>query len=91
MELSPIIVIDAASETPGVMREGKHILSSALARKCLFLTPADGYAPILDYLLPTTQYEREHLRIIAYEEAIGAIVGMVAEVTRLRSSDGKVD
>ena len=53
MDITPIIAIDTAAETVGVLREGKYILSTGLVRKCLFLTPPDGAAPILDRLLPT--------------------------------------
>lgn len=80
MEISPVIAIDAAAETEGVMREGMHILSTDLVRKCLFLTPPDGFAPILDHLLPTSGIERRDLWIAAYEDAPRAIAEMVAEL-----------
>ncbi|HYV07204.1 MAG TPA: hypothetical protein VFB82_21595 [Blastocatellia bacterium] len=82
MEIAPILAIDAAAETPGVFREGRHILGADLWRKCLFLTPPDGSAPILDRLLPAPRILRQDLRIVRYEEAPHAIAVMVAQLGR---------
>ena len=84
IQYSPVIAIDAAAETAGVMREARHVLGSTLARKYLFLTPPDGFAPVLDHLLPMTQFERRDLRIVSYEEAPRAIAEKVAELLRAR-------
>ena len=84
IECSPVIVIDAAAETAGVIREGKHLLDSVLARKCLFITPPDDFAPILDRLLPDTKLERRDLRVVSYDEAPRAVAEMVAELTEAR-------
>lgn len=82
MDIAPILVIDAAAETAGVLRECRHILGADLWRKCLFLTPPDGSAPILDRLLPMPGVQRRDLRILLYEEAAHAIAVMVAQLVR---------
>jgi hypothetical protein len=79
MDIAPILAIDAAAETTGVLREGRHILSADLWRKCLFLTPPDGSAPILDRLLPMPGVQRRDLRVVRYEEATHAIAVMVGQ------------
>lgn len=86
MDVVPILAIDAAAETAGVLREGRHILGADLARKCLFLTPPDGYAPILDCLLPMPGVQRQDLRIVHYEEAPRAIAAMVVQLGQRRAS-----
>jgi hypothetical protein len=86
MDIVPILAIDAAAETAGVLREGRHILSAELTRKCLFLTPADGSAPILDCLLPMPGVERQNLRFVHYEEAPRAIAAMVAQLPQRRAT-----
>ena len=85
MDIVPIIAIDAAAETPGVLREGSHILGSDLARRCLFLTPPDGSAPILDRLLPMPGLRRQDLLIVHYGEAPRVITAMVSELGRRRT------
>jgi hypothetical protein len=82
---SPVIAVDAAATTTGVDREARYVLGSAHARKCVFLTPADGFAPILDRLLPATGAERRGLRIASYEEAPQAIALMVNLARERRS------
>ena len=82
MEITPILAIDAAAETMGVLREGRHILGADLWRKCLFLTPPDGSAPILDRLLPMPGVQRQELRIVRYEEAAHASAIIVAQLGR---------
>jgi len=82
MEIAPIIVIDAAAETTGVLREGRHILGAELWRKCLFLTPPDGFAPVLDRLFPVPGVERQHLRLVPYEDAARTCATMVAQLGR---------
>jgi hypothetical protein len=82
MDIAPVIAIDAAAETPGVLREGSHILRTELVHKCLFLTPPDGSAPILDRLLPSSGVERRKLRVARYEEAPTALVAMIAGLDR---------
>ncbi len=82
MEFAPILAIDAAAETAGVLREGRHILDADFTRKCLFLTPLDGSAPILDRLLPMPGVRRQDLRIAHYEDAPRAIALMAAELSR---------
>ena len=84
MEIAPILVIDAAAETAGVLREGRHILGADLWRKCLFLTPPDGFAPVLDRLLPMPGVQRRDLRVVRYEEAAHAIAVMVARLGQRR-------
>jgi len=86
MEITPILAIDAAAETAGVLREGRHILGSDLWRKCLFLTPPDGSAPILDHLLPMPGVQRQELRVVHYEEAAHAITAMVSQFDRSRAA-----
>jgi len=86
MEIAPILAIDAAAETEGVLREGRHILGAYLWRKCLFLTPPDGYAPVLDRLLPMPGVKRQDLKIVPYEEAPCAIASTVIEIERRRAS-----
>jgi hypothetical protein len=86
IQSSPIIAIDAAANTVGVIREGEHLLGSGLFRKCLFLTPPDGFAPILDRLLPESHLKRHDLHIVSYEEAPGAVAGMLAELGRMQAS-----
>ncbi len=80
MEITPILLIDTAAETMGVLREGRHIFESDLWRKCLFLTPPDGSTPILDRLLPMLGVQRQELRIVRYEEAAHACATMVAQL-----------
>jgi hypothetical protein len=89
MEVAPILAIDAAAETAGVLREGRHILSAGLKRKCLFLTPADGSAPILDHLLPIPGVQRPTLRIVHYEEAPSALAAMVAQLGQWRGTSSR--
>jgi hypothetical protein len=87
MEIAPILAIDAAAETAGVLREGRHILINAdLTRKCLFLTPADGSAPILDRLLPMPEVQRQNLRIVHYAAAPRAIAAKVVQLAQRRAS-----
>lgn len=86
MDISPIIAIDAAADTEAVMRETRYALRTGLAQKCLFMTPADGFAPLLDRLLPGTEYERRDLHITTYDHAADAILGMVADASRARRS-----
>jgi hypothetical protein len=85
MEVAPILAIDAAADTSGVLREGRHIFGAGLTHKCLFLTPEDGSAPILDRLLPTLGVQRRDLRFAKYEEAAGIIAVMVARIANRRS------
>ena len=87
MDIAPILAIDAAAETAGVLREGRHILGADLTRKCLFLTPPDGSTPILDRLLPMPGVQRRDLRIVYYEEAAHAIAVMAAQLGRRRAGD----
>lgn len=82
MKIAPILAIDAAAETAGVLREGRHILGADLWRKCLFLTPPDGSAPVLDRLLPVPGVERKQLKLVPYEGAARACTTMVAELGR---------
>ena len=82
MEITPVLAIDAAAETAGVLREGQYILGADLWRKCLFLTPPDGSAPILDHLLPMPGVQRQELRIVRYEEAVQTSAMMVAQLGR---------
>jgi hypothetical protein len=84
MDIAPILAIDAAAVTTGVLREGRHILSADLVKKCLFLTPPDGSAPILDRLLPMPGVQREDLRTVHYEEAPRAIAAMAVQLRRQR-------
>jgi hypothetical protein len=86
MNIVPILAIDAAAETAGVLREGRHILGADLRWKCLFLTPADGSAPILDNLLPMPGVQRQDLRMVHYEEAPRAIAAMLVQLAQRRSS-----
>lgn len=53
-----------------------------LARKCLFPTPPDGSAPILDRILPAAGWERRELRVARYEEAPRVIATMIAELAK---------
>jgi hypothetical protein len=85
MEMTPILAIDAAAETVGVLREGRHILGTDLWRKCLFLSPPDGAAPLLDRLLPMPGVQRGELRIVHYEEAAHACAIMVDQLGRRRA------
>lgn len=82
MDIAPILAIDAAAETEGVLREGRHILGTDLWQKCLFLTPPDGSAPVLDRLLPMSGVQRRELRIVRYEEAAHTLALMVAQLGR---------
>lgn len=84
IEIAPILVIDAAAETTGVLREGRHILGADLWRKCLFLTPPDASAPVLDRLLPMPGVQRRDLRLVRYEEAAHAVAAVVAELGQRR-------
>jgi hypothetical protein len=85
MDIAPILAIDAAAETAGVLREGRYILGTDLARKCLFLTPPDGSTPILDRLLPMPGVQRQELRIVHYEKAPRVIAAMTVQLGRRRS------
>lgn len=87
MDIAPVIAIDAAAETAGVLREAEHILNTEVGRRCLFLTPPDGSAPILDGLLPDAGLERHDLRFARYEEAPGVIAAMVADHARRRADE----
>lgn len=80
MEITPILLIDTGAETAGVLREGRHIFESDLWRKCLFLTPPDGSAPILDRLLPMSGVLRQELRIVRYDQAAHACATKVAQL-----------
>jgi hypothetical protein len=81
MDIAPVIAIDTGIVTAGLLREGRHILGSTeLVRKCLFLTPPDGSAPLLDRLLPSARLERRELRVARYEEAPGVIAAMIAKL-----------
>lgn len=82
MEIAPILVIDAAAETTGVLREARHILGAELWRKSLFLTPPDGSAPVLDRLLPLPGVQRQDLLVARYEEAVRAIATMATQLGR---------
>jgi hypothetical protein len=85
MEIAPILAIDAAAETAGVLREGQHILNADLTRKCLFLTPPDGSAPVLERLLPMPGVQRRDLQIVCYEEAAHTVAMMAAQLGRRRA------
>ncbi|HYG81322.1 MAG TPA: hypothetical protein VD861_13085, partial [Pyrinomonadaceae bacterium] len=87
LEMAPVIVIDAAAETAGVLREAKHILTTGIERKCLFMTPPDGSAPVLDGLLPAAGPVRQKLRLARYEEAPRVIAAMVAELGGARAGE----
>lgn len=80
MEIAPVLAIDAAAETKGVYRETCHILKTGLWQKCLFLTPPDGRAPVLDNLLPNTRVRRQELRIVRYEEMDRVSATMIAQI-----------
>ena len=80
MEITPILLIDTGAETAGVLREGRHIFESDLWRKCLFLTPPDGSAPILDRLLPMSGVQRQELRIVRYDQAAHACATKIAQL-----------
>lgn len=80
MEIAPILAIDTAADTTGVLLEGQHILGSNLRHKCLFLTPPDRSAPVLDHLLPIQGLEQRDLRMECYEKTIHALNKMVAEL-----------
>lgn len=82
MEITPILAIDTAAETTGVLREGRYIFAADLWRKCLFLSPPDGSAPILDRLLPIPGVQQQDLRIVRYEEAAQASATMAAQLGR---------
>ncbi len=82
MEVTPILVIDTAAETTGVLREARYILGVDLWRKCLFLTPPDETAPILDRILPMPGVQRQDLRIVRYEQADQTIATLVAQLER---------
>jgi hypothetical protein len=82
MKMVPVIAIDTAAETTGVLREGTHILGTELVRKCLFLTPPDGSTPILDRLLPAAGLDLVDLRFARYEEAPRVLAAMVADLVR---------
>jgi len=84
MEIAPILVIDTAAETHGVHTECQHILKTGLWRKCLFLTPPDGSAPILDHLLPIPGVERSDLKIVRYEDVPQVIALMASELRQRR-------
>ncbi|MBN1569127.1 MAG: hypothetical protein JXA73_14855 [Acidobacteria bacterium] len=84
MDIAPVLVIDAAAETTGVLREGRHILGADLWRKCLYLTPPDASAPVLDRLLPMPGVQRRDLRVVGYEQAADAIAAMVAQLGQRR-------
>ncbi len=86
MEIAPILAIDAAAETAGVLREGRYILGTDLTRKCLFLVPPDGSAPVLERLLPMPGVRRQDLRIVHYDEAPGAIAAMGVQLGQRRGS-----
>lgn len=86
MDIVPILAIDTAAETAGVLGEGRHILEAGFTRRCLFLTPPDGSAPILDRLLPMPGVQRRDLRTVHYEKAANAIAVMAAELARQRAS-----
>jgi hypothetical protein len=86
MDITPILAVDATAETSGVLREGRHILGADLAWKCLFLTPADGSAPILDRLLPIPGVQRQNLRMVHNEEAPRAIAAIVLQLRQRRAS-----
>lgn len=88
MEIAPILAIDAAAETSGVLREGRHIFGAGLTHKCLFLTPEDGSASVLDRLLPTHGVQRRDLRFAKYEEAPGVIAVMAAQLASRRARAG---
>jgi hypothetical protein len=85
MEITPILTIDAAAETAGVIRECRHILSTNLWRKCVFLTPPDGSAPILDHLLPMPGVQPRNLQMVCYEEAADVIAAKVAQFGQRRA------
>lgn len=87
MEIAPILVIDAAAETAGVLRECRHILGADLWRKCLFLTPPDGSAPVLDRLLPIPGVERQQLQLVPYEDGAHACATMLAQLGRYQGVD----
>jgi hypothetical protein len=87
MDIAPVIAIDTGAETAGVLREGKHILDAELAHKCLFLTPPNGSAPILDRLRPASKLDRRALRFARYEEAPAVIAAMVAEIAGRRAGE----
>lgn len=86
LDIAPVIAIDTAAETAGVLREGRYILGTELARKCLFLTRPDGSAPILDRLLPAAGLERRDLRLARYEDAPRVMATMVAALARRRAT-----
>ncbi len=81
MEIAPILAIDAAAETEGVLKEGQHILGTDLWQKCLFLTPPDGTAPVLDRLLSMEEMKRRGLRIVPYDQATKEITLMVDQLS----------
>ena len=84
MDFAPILAIDAAAETSGVFREASHVFGANLTHKCLFLTPEDESAPVLDRVLPMREARRQDLRMARYQEAPHAIASMVAQVRRRR-------
>lgn len=80
MEIVPIIAIDAAARTPGVLREMDYIRESNLARKCLFLTPPDGSASIVG--------DGGDLRFALYEDAARAIVALTTDGAAAAAAGG---
>jgi hypothetical protein len=84
MEIAPILALDTAAETSGVHREARHILSSDLWGKCLFLTPPDGSAPVLNRHLTDAGLQKHDLMIAQYEQASRVLAGLVVELQRKR-------
>lgn len=84
MEIAPILALDTAAETSGVHQEARHILSTDLCCKCLFLTPPDGPTLILDRLLPGSGLQSHDLMIAWYEEAPRVIAALVVKLRRKR-------
>jgi hypothetical protein len=80
LEITPVIAIDSAAQTAGVLREVAYILRSGVRRKCIFLTPPDGSAPALDCLLPVEGVERNALRFARYEDGPRVIANTIARL-----------